>query len=110
RRRGGDPLLRAGYAGHAGVGAVPGAGLHGPRRAPAHHRCLRGLEDFLRPATPAAPYAPRSLGSRVSRSASPSRFDPNTARLIVMPGKRTSQGAFRAYSAADTESMRPQDG
>src|SRR2546425_1275231 len=55
-------------------------------------------------------YLPRSRGSSVSRSASPSRFDPKTARLMAMPGKSTSQGAFWANSAADTESMRPHDG
>src|ERR1700712_1960764 len=50
------------------------------------------------------------LGSRISRSASPNRLAPNTTRLIARPGKITSQGAERMYSAADSESMRPQDG
>src|SRR5262249_46929887 len=52
----------------------------------------------------------RCLGSRMSRSASPSRLVPNTARLMAMPGKMTSHGAVRTYSAADCESMRPQEG
>src|SRR5882672_5721063 len=52
----------------------------------------------------------RSLGSRMSRNASPSRLVPNTARLIATPGKITSHGAVRTYSAADSDSIRPQDG
>src|SRR6185437_13244887 len=52
----------------------------------------------------------RSRGSRMSRSASPSRLVPKTARLMAMPGKITSQGAVRTYSAADSDSMRPQEG
>ena len=55
-------------------------------------------------------HQPRCLGSRMSRSASPNRLVPNTARLIAMPGKITSHGAVRTYSAADSDSMRPQDG
>src|SRR5207247_9168328 len=55
-------------------------------------------------------HAPRSRGSRTSRSASPSRFEPNTARLIALPGKSTRWGAFCAYSAAETESIRAHDG
>ena len=43
----------------------------------------------------------RCRGSRMSRSASPSRLVPNTARLIAAPGKITSHGATRTYSAAD---------
>ena len=42
--------------------------------------------------------------------ASPSRLVPNTTALMAMPGKITSQGAVRTYSAADSESMRPQEG
>src|SRR5262249_40677864 len=52
----------------------------------------------------------RRRGSRMSRSASPSRLVPNTARLMATPGKITSQGAVRTYSAADSDSMRPHDG
>src|SRR6185312_5801284 len=52
----------------------------------------------------------RCLGSRTSRSASPNRLVPNTARLIAIPGKITSHGAVRTYSAADSDSIRPQDG
>src|SRR5262245_56471545 len=52
----------------------------------------------------------RCLGSRMSRSASPRRFVPNTARLMAIPGKTTSHGAVRTYSAADCDNMRPQDG
>ena len=55
-------------------------------------------------------HQPRCLGSRMSRSASPNRLVPNTARLIATPGKMTSHGAVRTYSAADSDSMRPQDG
>src|SRR6185369_7346107 len=55
-------------------------------------------------------HAPRRRGSSVSRSASPNRLDPNTARLIARPGYSTRCGAFCAYSAAETESMRPHDG
>ena len=55
-------------------------------------------------------HAPRRRGSSVSRSASPRRFEPNTARLIATPGNSTRCGAFCAYSAAETESMRPHDG
>src|SRR5262245_61045340 len=55
-------------------------------------------------------YLPRSRGSSVSRRASPSRFEPKTARLMAMPGKSTSQGAFWANSAAETDSIRPHDG
>src|SRR3984893_8717748 len=55
-------------------------------------------------------HQPRCLGSRMSRSASPNRLVPNTARLIAIPGKITSHGAVRTYSAADSESMRPHDG
>src|SRR5262249_22917559 len=52
----------------------------------------------------------RCLGSRMSRSASPRRFVPNTARLMAIPGKMTSHGAVRTYSAADCDNMRPQEG
>src|ERR1019366_5892081 len=55
-------------------------------------------------------HQPRCLGSRMSRSASPNRLVPNTARLIAIPGKMTSHGAVRTYSAADSDSMRPHDG
>ena len=55
-------------------------------------------------------HQPRCLGSRMSRSASPNRLVPNTARLIATPGKITSHGAVRTYSAADSDSMRPHDG
>src|SRR5436305_15091693 len=55
-------------------------------------------------------HQPRCRGSRMSRRASPNRLAPNTARLMAMPGKITSQGAVRTYSAADSESMRPHDG
>ena len=37
-------------------------------------------------------HAPRRRGSSVSRSASPSRFEPNTARLMARPGKSTRCG------------------
>src|SRR5207244_3011651 len=37
----------------------------------------------------------RCLGSRMSRSASPKRFVPNTARLMAMPGKMTSHASYR---------------
>src|SRR5262249_29933390 len=43
RRRGGDPLLGAGHAGHAGPRALPRAGLPRARRPPAGHRGVRGL-------------------------------------------------------------------
>ncbi len=46
----------------------------------------------------------------MSRNASPSRFVPNTVRLMATPGKITSHGAVRTYSAADSDSMRPHDG
>ena len=49
-------------------------------------------------------------GRECRASASPNRLVPNTARLIAMPGKITSHGAVRTYSAADSDSMRPQDG
>src|SRR5260370_9445677 len=52
----------------------------------------------------------RSLGSSRSRSASPSKLVPNTTRLMATPGKITSQGAVRTYSAADSDSIRPQEG
>src|SRR6185437_2920936 len=52
----------------------------------------------------------RSLGSSRSRNASPRRLVPNTTRLMAMPGNTTSQGAVRTYSAADSDSMRPQEG
>src|SRR5579885_109618 len=52
----------------------------------------------------------RSRGSRMSRSASPNRLVPNTARLMARRGKITSQGAVRTYSAADSDNMRPHDG
>ncbi len=55
-------------------------------------------------------HEPRRRGSSVSRSASPSRLVPNTARLMARPGQITSHGAFSAYSAAAIESMRPQEG
>src|SRR2546426_666629 len=54
--------------------------------------------------------APRRRGSSVSRSASPSKFEPKTARLIATPGNSTRCGAFCAYSAAETDSIRPQEG
>src|SRR5215471_14545980 len=74
---------------------------------------------FPRGAVPARPlfcrrstgsFQLRCLGSRMSRSASPRRLVPNTARLMAMPGKMTSHGAVRTYSAADCDNMRPQDG
>src|SRR5205085_3228050 len=52
----------------------------------------------------------RWRGSRMSRSASPSRLVPNTASEIATPGKITSHGATRTYSAADSESIRPHEG
>src|SRR5262249_1592635 len=52
----------------------------------------------------------RSLGSSKSRKASPSKLVPNTTRLMATQGKITSQGAVRTYSAADSESIRPQEG
>src|SRR5207237_9572300 len=52
----------------------------------------------------------RWRGSRMSRSASPSRFVPNTASEIATPGKITSHGATRTYSAADSDSIRPHEG
>src|SRR6185437_15506023 len=52
----------------------------------------------------------RCRGSSRSRSASPSRLVPNTVRLIATPGQITSHGAVRTYSAADSDSMRPQEG
>ena len=55
-------------------------------------------------------YAPRNLGSSLSRTASPKRFEAKTTRLIAVPGKRTSHGAFWANSAAETESILPHDG
>src|SRR6202035_1065744 len=55
-------------------------------------------------------HQPRCLGSSMSRSASPNRLVPNTARLTASPGKITSHGATRTYSAADSDSMRPHDG
>src|SRR5881392_2374201 len=55
-------------------------------------------------------HQPRCLGSRMSRSASPNRLVPNTAKLMATPGKITSHGAIRTYSAADSDSMRPHDG
>src|SRR5205814_3492661 len=55
-------------------------------------------------------HEPRRRGSSVSRSASPSRLVPNTARLMARPGQITSHGAFSAYSAAAIESMRPHEG
>src|SRR5262249_44096979 len=59
---------------------------------------------------PGVGHQPRCLGSRMSRSASPNRLVPNTARLMATPGKITSHGATRTYSAADSESIRPQEG
>src|SRR5205823_12499273 len=52
----------------------------------------------------------RWRGSRMSRSASPRRLVPNTASEIAAPGKITSHGATRTYSAADSESIRPHEG
>ena len=43
----------------------------------------------------------RCLGSRRSRRASPNRLVPNTTALMATPGKTTSQGAVRTYSAAE---------
>ncbi len=40
-------------------------------------------------------YRLRSLGSRVSRRALPSRLKPNMVIKIARPGKLTSQGAVR---------------
>jgi len=55
-------------------------------------------------------YAPRSLGSSLSRTASPRRFEANTTKLMAVPGKRTIHGAFWANSAAETESILPHEG
>ncbi len=55
--------------------------------------------------TPGAGAGPARL-----RRASPSRLVPKTARLMAAPGKRTSHGAFWAYSDAETDSIRPQEG
>src|SRR5262249_51879726 len=52
----------------------------------------------------------RSLGWGMSAKASPNRLGQNTASLIEIPGKMTSPGAVRTYSAADSESMRPKEG
>src|SRR5881397_3937690 len=52
----------------------------------------------------------RSLGSKASRSESPKRLNPNTARLIARPGKIASHGAFSAYESALPESINPHDG
>src|SRR5262245_4867159 len=52
----------------------------------------------------------RCRGSRMSRKASPRRFVPNTPKLMASPGKITNQGAVRTYSAADSDSILPQEG
>src|SRR5207244_11078595 len=52
----------------------------------------------------------RWRGSRISRNASPKRLVPKTVRLMATPGKITSQGAVRTYSAADSDNMRPHEG
>src|SRR5215207_10121417 len=52
----------------------------------------------------------RCLGSRMSRRALSSKVTANTVMLMATPGKMTSHGAVRTYSAADSDSMRPHDG
>ena len=79
-----------------------------PRIGEEHRLQVLHLENRL--FRPCLGHQPRCLGSRMSRSASPNRLVPNTARLIATPGKITSHGAVRTYSAANSDSMRPQDG
>src|SRR5262245_60961649 len=52
----------------------------------------------------------RNFGSRASRIESPNRLKPNTARLMAMPGKTATHGAFSAYDSALPESISPHDG
>src|ERR671926_380647 len=88
-----------------------GKGTEGPGPTVSVHRHANGGHAWLRLAL--LPYCYnqcRWRGSRMSRRASPRRFVPNTTRLIARPGKITSQGAVRTYSAADSESMRPHEG
>ena len=71
----------------------PHGALHGNndccgrlQRFGGHH--ARGRRAHARPWGP-----PRSLGSRRSRSASPSMLKPKTARLMAMPGNTAIHGA-----------------
>ena len=57
--------------------------------------------------SPARVTPPQARIQRVPQRV-PSRLEPNTARLIAAPGNSTRCGAFWAYSAAETDSMRPQ--
>src|SRR6059036_174441 len=67
-------------------------------------------------ATPCHAMAPthahprRNFGSRASRSESPKRLKPNTARLMARPGNTAIHGAFSEYDGAEPESISPQDG
>src|SRR2546428_13059487 len=73
-----------------------GGGLDGP------------LRNFL--ARLRAQLCRRSLGSHASRSVSPNRLNPSTARLIARPGKIASQGACSMNARPVLLSIKPHDG
>jgi hypothetical protein len=70
---------------------------------------VRRRSLLLRPGTRAR-QRDLSFGSSSSRTASPNRLKPNTARLMAIPGKTAIQGALSAYSSAPPWSMSPQAG
>src|SRR6185295_14023873 len=98
---------------HQRLGGAPvanGDGIEGRPGSAGVARRLGGLGGHIRGPHLTKCYAPRRRGSSLSRRASPKRLEPNTARLMARPGKSTRCGAFWAYSAAETESIRPHDG
>ena len=54
--------------------------------------------------------APSSRGSKWSRSPSPSRLNPSTARAIATPGQSEQHAGKVPQSSWDSWSIRPQDG
>ena len=101
----------------AAQGPVAARGLRALRRR--RMGCdARALSRDAPPQRPRSPrrdstrslYRERSLGSSTSRTASPNRLKPNTARLMATPGKIAIHGALSAYSSAPPCSIRPQAG
>src|SRR5262249_21729149 len=70
------------------------------------------LYGMTSPLSGSALYQPfrRSFGSHASRSVSPKRLKPKTARLIARPGKIASHGACSMKARPVLDSIKPHDG
>src|SRR5436309_12541411 len=69
------------------------------------------LYGMVPPLSGSAPYPfRRSFGSHASRSVSPKRLKPKTARLLARPGKIASHGACSMKARPVLDSIKPHDG